>query len=161
MTRKDELLAAFDDALSHEWESIEYAIKDLTDEEAAYQHPAYRDEPPEDGHPPAGTALWHLVHLQNCYDYYNIGIQSRPNKAEEVWTAGASTVAEAIANLMKSRATLRSTVAELTESQLDDKLGSGRTVIELVRASIRHDAWHAGQIMVARRLWRTRLDINS
>ncbi len=156
MTRKDELLIAFDDAQTHAWESIEYAIKDLTDEEALYQHPAYGDVTPEGGHPPAGTALWHLVHLQNCYDYYNLGIRSRPNKPEEIGTTGAATVAEAVAKLKWSRNELRRSVAALSEEQLDEALGSGRTVIELVRASIRHDAWHSGQVVMSRRLWQNR-----
>ena len=156
MTRKDELLAAFDDALNHAWESIEYALSGLTDEEAAYQHKAYGDHPPEADGPLPGTALWHLVHLQGCYDYYTNGILSRPNAPVESSSTPATMLSDAIGNMKLSRLRPRTTIESLSEPQLDEALGSGRAVIELVRASIRHDAWHAGQIMVARRLWRNR-----
>ena len=156
MTRKNELLTGYDAAWSREWESLQSVLKNLTEEEARYQHPAYSDEPPEDGHPPAGTVLWHLIHLPHCYRHYVNVIRQRPAKPDDPPPPESNSVEEAIANLLLDRADLRDAIAELSEEQLDEKLYYGGTVADLVRGSVRHNAWHAGQIAVARRLYRMR-----
>jgi uncharacterized damage-inducible protein DinB len=156
MARKDELLAAFDAAESDPWESIENAIKGLTEEEAAYQHISFSKETTEAGAPLPGTVLWYLVHLAECYEQYSTWILVRPEHPGEGPKLSANTVADALSLLRDSRAKLRATLANLEESRLDDKLKGGRTVADLLRASIRHDCWHGGQIAVVRRLYRNR-----
>ncbi|MDP4200903.1 MAG: DinB family protein [Bacteroidota bacterium] len=156
MTRKIELLTAYDAAWDREWESLQSVLKHLTEEEARYQHPAYSEEPLEDGHPPAGTVLWYIVHLPHCYRHYADIIRQRPNKPEDPHPPESNSVEEALANLQHDRTELRNTIATLSEEELDEKLYYGGTVPDLVRGTVRHDAWHAGQIAVARRLYRMR-----
>ncbi len=156
MTRKDELLASYDDALNYECESIELALSGITEEEAAFQHLVYRDEPLEEGYPPSGTILWQLVHLGYCYKRYRSIIENRPTDPPQPAAPFANTFAQAKENLLTYRKELRETVASLSEAQLDEQLFLGHSVIEHVRMSIRHDAWHMAQVSVARRLYRNR-----
>lgn len=153
MTQKDELLAAYDDVGNHPWESLAMALKPVTEEEAWFQHPAYSDVEQEEGHPPSGTILWHLVHLAHCYIWYKAAIEQRPNKPNEVQPPHASSLAEAIQNLQHHRAALRDTIAAVDEKQLEEPLYYGKPILALVRSTVRHDAWHASQIVMARRLY--------
>ncbi len=157
MTSKSELLAAFDAAWDHPWESLSEAIKGVTEEEAIYQHPAYASEPNEDGYPPKGTIFWHLVHLAYCYRRYRSGIERRPDPASnEITPTIVMTLAETIADVNIARDQLRDALENLSQDSLEEKLHYGMRVIDLARSSVRHDAWHAGQIAVARRLYRMR-----
>ena len=156
MTRKEELLAAFDDAWSHKWESLEGALKGVSEEEAVYRHDSYADEPPEEGYPPAGTILWHLVHLAHCYRNYAVRIEHRPHQQEDVPAPPADSLSEAIGNLKRYRMELRAAIEHVPEAALEEKLPAGEPVASFVRSVVRHDAWHAAQIVVVRRLWRTR-----
>ena len=83
MTSKEELLAAFDAVWSHPWESVESILKDVSEEEAWYQHPIYSKEERKAGHPPSGSILWHIVHLGHCYRWYKAMILLRPDKPTE------------------------------------------------------------------------------
>jgi hypothetical protein len=156
MTGKEELLAEFDQVWSHPWESLEAILKDVSEKEAWYQHPIYSKEEREEGHPPSGTILCHLVHLGQCYRWYKSWIISRPDKPTEVLPPEARSLEEGIANVKICRDELRECISSLSEEQLIEKLYGGKTVVELARASVRHDAWHGGQIAVARRLYRMR-----
>lgn len=158
MTSKEELLASFDQVWSHPEESVELALKGVTEEEAWYQHSAYVKEEREDNHPPSGSILWHLVHLGHCYRWYKAIIISRPDKPTEPSPPEAKSLDEGIANVKVCHDELRDCLLSLSEDQLSEKLYSGKTVIELARASIRHDAWHGGQIAVAKRLCRQNPD---
>ena len=154
LTSKEELLASFDAVWSHPWESVESILKDVSEEEVWYQHPIYSKEEREVGHPPSGSILWHIVHLGQCYRWYRSWIISRPNKPTEVLPLEAQSLVEGIANVKLCRDELRDCLSSLSEDQLSEKLYGGKMVIDLARASIRHDAWHGGQIAVAKRLYR-------
>ncbi len=156
MTCKEELLASFDEAWSDAWESLESVTKNLTEEEALYQHPSYSDVPLEEGHPPSGTVLWHLVHLAHCYRHYCNVIRERPAQPADPPVPEAHSVQEALDNLRHYRLELRNTIAALTEEELEDKLYHEKSIAKFARAIVRHDAWHGGQIAVARRLFRSR-----
>lgn len=158
MTRLAELLAAFDDAWDAElnWESLGGLVKNLTEEEAWFQHLVYSDVPQEPGHPPSGTIMWHLVHLAHCYRWYKLAIEQRPNMPAEIDPPSASTLQEAIENLKLYRDELRAAIASLPDSALDEMLYYKRPVITLARSTVRHDGWHGGQIAVAKRLYRNR-----
>ena len=156
ITRKDELLAAFDDAWDHKWESVSYALNGVRDDEASYQHSAYSDVPPDEGYPPAGTILWHLVHLAHCYVNYTERIKQRPSELQELSPPKYDSLSNAIENLKVARSAFRETIASLSDEQLDDLLYYGKPVIDLARSTIRHDVWHASQIAVARRLYKLR-----
>jgi hypothetical protein len=156
MSQKEVLLAAFDDTLSYPEESLEYILRDLTEEEARYQHLSYDSEPPEENYPPAGTALWHLVHLAHCYKHYVNKIEYRPNQPPDILAPAADSLLEAIQNLRTHRARLRETFAALPESAFDEPIANYPSIAAFMRMVTRHDAWHSGQIAVVRRLFRTR-----
>jgi hypothetical protein len=154
LTAKEELLAAYDDALSYQWESLDAALRDVSENEAWYQDPAYLGEPAGDGYPPAGTILWHVVHLAHCYRSYRLNVIERPNKVVDPPTPVASSLAEAIANLRQYRSELRETIAALRDEQLAEPLQNYESISEQMRMMIRHDAWHGGQISMIKRLHR-------
>ncbi len=156
MTSKEELLASFDQVWSHPEESVELALKGVSEEEAWYQHPAYSDLEHEYMHPPSGSILWYLVHLGHCYRWYVAIIGSRPDKPEEPLPPVANTLIEGITNVKTERDRLRECLSSLAEDQFDEKLYNGRNILDQMRMIIRHDAWHGGQIAVAKRLYRFR-----
>ena len=154
MTVKEELLAAFDDAWSHRWESFEANLKNLTDDEAAYQSPTYSNESRDLREPPNGTILWHLIHVGQCYLHYSGMISERPVRPPEPEPPQVNTVSEAIESLKQIRSEFRSIVAMLGEEQLSEKVANGDTVQEFIRTCIRHEVWHIAQMAMARRLYR-------
>jgi uncharacterized damage-inducible protein DinB len=156
MTRKSELLAAFDAAWDANWESLSAALKDVTEEEALFQHPVYSDAKKRTGFPANGSILWHVVHLAECYRLYVRMIEQRPHEPEDAEAPKISTLQEGIAYLKDERAALRHAIDALDDTQLDEMLYYGKPILSLCRGTVRHDAWHGGQIVVARRLYRMR-----
>jgi hypothetical protein len=156
MTRKEELLAGFDDVWSHRWESMELVFKDVTEEEANYQHESYLDAEQYPGDPPSGTIKWYVHHLAHCYDHYKDVIAMRPAKPENPPPPEILAFDVMLDTLRRYRRQLRDTIATLPDDALDEKVFNGDAVAMFVRMVIRHDAWHAGQIAVARRLYRMR-----
>lgn len=156
LTRKDELLAAFDDSWRFRWESLDKKLEDVTDEEALYQHPMYAGIPIEAEHPPEGTILWHVVHMANVYRWYRKVMSERPNEPTVTDLPLAASLAIARENLKTSRQEFRNYVETLTEDQLDEKHFDGRTPLMITRMMVRHDAWHTAGITIIRRLYRTR-----
>lgn len=156
MTRKDELLAIFDDVWSHRWESIDSIFKDITDEEANFQHESYRDAEQYPGDPLPGTVLWYVHHLAHCYRYYTDVIRMRPEKPEHPLPPEIMPVADLLAVMRQNRQQLRHAIERVPEDDLDDTVCNGDSVAMFVRMVARHDAWHSGQAAVARRLYRTR-----
>ncbi len=156
MTSKEELLVSFDEVWSHKWESLDSALKDVTEDEARYQHPSYAQEPNELHHSQSGTILWHLVHLAHCYRHYAPAIKDRPIRPPEPDAPRASTLEEATKNLQLYRRRLREVIESLSDNALEEKMGNGESVAQFVRSIIRHDAWHGGQIALAKRLYRVR-----
>ena len=157
MTRKDELLAVFDDVWSHRWESIDSIFKNITDEEANFQHESYLSAEQYPGDPPSGTLLWYIHHLAHCYRHYVDVINLRPAKPEDPSPPEITPVNDLLAVMKQNREKLREAIASVPEDGLDDKVYNGDTVAAFVRMVARHDAWHSGQAAVARRLYRTRL----
>ena len=156
MTRKDEILASFDETGNHPWESLESALKDLTEDEALYQHPCYAELEQEEGYPPSGSVMWHLTHLSHCYLHYCDVVRSRPVKPEDPPTPEARSLRDAIANVRRYRGDLRSAIAQLSEAEFEEGVYNQKSLAEFARMTIRHDAWHGGQIAMARRLYRNR-----
>ena len=58
--------------------------------------------------------------------------------------------------LEEIHAARRERVASLSDADLELSVRNGMNVDEYLTSTIRHDIWHAAQIAVARRLWRTR-----
>lgn len=157
LTEKQTLLAAFDDAWSHKWESFESVTKDLAEDEVQYQHPVYASTEQEDGWPKPGTVLWHLVHMEYWYRYY-IDTLERPmeQNAPLPDPQSAETLEEAMSKLIATRKTLRTRISDLPDPGLDISLRGRIRAGEFIRMVIRHDTYHTAQIGIARRLYRER-----
>jgi uncharacterized damage-inducible protein DinB len=152
----DLILRHFDDAWSHRWESLSSALDGVTEDEAAYQAPCYAADPAEAGWPPPGTIAWQVAHLAHCKRYYgrvlrSVGRGPRPEVAPRIPRAS---FADERAALDAAHAAQRSAIADLDDEALDADAGGGMTVGEFLAGCLRHDTWHAGQIAVARRLFR-------
>ena len=150
-------LRHFDDATSHAFESIAAALDGVTEEEAFHQAPCYDGEEREDGWPAPGTIAWQVAHLAHCKRYYTeilrrVGESERPGVVP--WTpvetfAGLRTV------LAEAHAAQREAIASFPEASLGEIAGNGMPFREFLSMITRHDTWHASQIAVARRLYRT------
>ena len=69
---------------------------------------------------------------------------------------GIAELPELINRLERARRLLREEIQRLSEVDLDAPCARGMGVAEFVRLVIRHEAWHAGQLAVIRRLYRQR-----
>ena len=151
------LLRQYDDTWAHPWESLEVALKDVTEDEAAWQAPIYATEPSEEGWPAKGSVRWHVAHLAACKRDYACLVRDRGkavDRSEAAFTPGESYAAD-LAQLIEAHQWLRREVAAMAPAELALKLNEKVPADEFIAATIRHDAWHAGQIIVARRLYRT------
>ncbi len=152
------LLAQMRDAWAQRWESIESALAGVTPEEADYQAPCYRDEPPEEGWPPPGTIRWQVAHLTRCKRHFGECVRRRgrgPAPEPGPRTPTASFERE-LAELRAAHEAQCAAIAECADADLGLPTGHGSTLEGFLAMSVRHDVWHAAQIVVARRLWRTR-----
>jgi uncharacterized damage-inducible protein DinB len=156
LTEKQTLLAAFDDARSHKWESFDHVTKDLTEAEVQFVHPIYAEEKQEEGWPTPGSILWHLVHMEYWYRYY-IDCLEKPTEDSPLPTPdSAATLETAMEKLNATRKTLRNRISDIPDEGLDFSLRGRIRTGEFIRMIIRHDSWHSAQIALARRLFRTR-----
>ena len=151
----DILLASFDDVLDHKWESTSSTFTDLTDEEASWQPPAYADVEPEEGLPLPGTILWQIAHLEYCTRHYTDVMRNRP-VVEELPIAPPPDLSlnGLTAALRSAHADLRVEIARLGDDELDTPARGEMSVAEFLRMVMRHEAWHAGQMAMGRRLYR-------
>jgi len=150
------LLKAFDDNWSHRWESLHPILVDITDHEASWQHQAYTGEHDPMGLAEPGTIRWHVGHLeQNARRYVHI-LRSRPvAKNPEIPAPALINIRDMVDRFQHVRNELRAEIAQIHDADLDDPCRGEMTVAEFVRMVIRHETWHAGQIVVIRRLYRT------
>lgn len=153
------ILQAFDDAWDHPYESLASALEGVTEEEAFWQAPAYADQEPEEGWPPPGTIAWQVAHLSHCKRHYRDILQhGDPSSRPEVRSWKPQPGFEALLNrLQEAHAAQRMVILGLTDDQLDavpaQEVMPTRRFLAMCT---RHDAWHAAQIAVARRLYRSR-----
>lgn len=153
------LLMLFDANLSHAWESLESVLKGVTEDEARWQAPCYAHEEPQPNCPPVGTILWQLDHLSGCNRHYVQVLRQRPAKevAESATVPPPGTFAAAMEELRASHTALRAELARVQEHEFLDACGHGsRNVADFISGCLRHEVWHAGQIGLVRRLYRTR-----
>jgi uncharacterized damage-inducible protein DinB len=152
----DVMLAGFDHALKHSWESLHGALLDLTPEEAARRHPAWAHEPHDDGVGKPGTVLWFLNHLEHCHRHYTAVLRARPNtNSPDTKPPGELDFAQVLSALQAANADLRAELAKLKDADLDQPCTTdNRSVAEFLLGVIRHIAWHGGQIATLRRLLR-------
>ncbi|MDJ0972990.1 MAG: DinB family protein [Planctomycetota bacterium] len=156
MSAVDEHLQAFDHAWAHDFESIRSALDGVTDDEAYWQADAYADEDVEDGWPAPGTIAWQVAHLAHCKRHYAEFVRTRaaaePPPVEP--RTPLATFAEERAALDAAHAAQRAAIAAVDDADLT-RVACGHVALGAFLAmATRHDAWHAGQIAVARRLYR-------
>ncbi len=154
----DALLLAFDDAYGHAYESVTQALAGMTEPEAVWQSPAYADETEIVGQPRSGTVAWHVAHLTQCKCYYTAILNARgeahppPNElgqAQATWP-------DARAALEDAHAALRAAVTQVQDDALASLACGNMPVGTFIAMMTRHDAWHAAQIVLVRRLYRMR-----
>ncbi len=151
MRAVDAFLLALDDAWSHDWESLMSVLKGVTEEEAVWQAPCYRHEPRVPGAPPPGSIRWQVVHVAECKASYTLRLcGNREARSPDVPPLGTSTFVQDLAALHEAHRAEREEIAAIPDAELTPAVADFLTNI------IRHDIWHAGQIAVARRLWRKR-----
>ena len=158
MTGAEAFLRQFDDSWEHRRESLQATLRDVTEEEAAWQAACYEADEREEGWPPPGTIRWQVAHIAHCKRHFAAyirgpGATERPPVPVRKPT---TTLAEGRAELAGAHAEQREAIAALSGPDLEKTVGNGMTVGEFLAMAIRHDTWHTAQIAVARRLWRTR-----
>jgi uncharacterized damage-inducible protein DinB len=151
------LLQAFDDTWSHECESMRSVLQNVTAEEAWWQHPVYAAEMVVEGLPKPGTICWHVAHLEHCARHYTDILRNRPVMQEpSTPPPGIADLNELIHRLEGARRLMRQEIQRLDDVDLDAACVRGMSVAEFLRMAIRHETWHAGQLVVIRRLYRQR-----
>jgi hypothetical protein len=159
MNATDAFLRQLDDTWSHRWESLCSALDGVTEEEAAWQAPSYADEEREDGWPAPGTIAWQAAHVAHCKRYYTELVAQRgdaPGRPPLPERSACTSFAAIRAELESAHAAQRAGIAALSEADYGLRCGNGMPLSEFLAMAIRHDAWHAAQIVVVRRLFRTR-----
>jgi hypothetical protein len=159
MSEISQLLATCDENFGHGVDSVLSALKGVTANEAAFQHPCYAIVPADAGMPPAGTILWQMAHLSVCKQMYaRILQESLGLQVPEPVEPKRHTAAILLHELRIAHSRLRSTIAALHNEDLARELpesnGYPMRVDTFIRMINRHDSWHAGQIALARRLYK-------
>ncbi len=157
MSAHTQLLRMLDETWDHRDESVITALKHVAPDEALWQHPAYAAEEQMPRMPAPGTILWQIAHLAHSAQHYAAILRRRP-VSEEPRTPppSASRLSDLLASMERAHAELRAEMAGLSERDLSQECARGMDVEEFLRMVIRHATWHAGQIVVLRRLYRQR-----
>lgn len=151
------LLRMFDDTWSHQCESLRSVLEGVTSEESLWQSPAYMAEPLVEGLSAPGTIRWQVAHLEHCARHYSEILRKRPIAVEPTTAPpGMIELPELIKRLESARRFLREEIQRLNEVDLEAPCTCEMNVGEFVRMVVRHEAWHAGQLAVIRRLYRHR-----
>lgn len=158
MDAADVLRLAFDDAWGHKWESLTAALEGVTEDEAYWQAPAYAADEGEAGWPAPGTIAWQVAHIAHCKRYYETIVRHREDAEAPPVTPreNVDTFAAERAALDAAHAGQRAALAEVGADELAHVACGKMPLGEFIAMTTRHDAWHASQITVARRLYRTR-----
>jgi hypothetical protein len=150
------VLQVFDDTWSHKCKSLRSVLQ-VTSEESSWQDPAYVAEPLVQGLPEPGTIRWQVAHLEHCARHYTEILRERPVVDEPLTPPpGTADLSELIDRLEGARRLLRQEIERLSDVDLHTPCVRGLSVAEFLRMAIRHEAWHAGQLAVIRRLYRQR-----
>ena len=159
MSEIAQLLAVCDENFGATWDSVLSALKGVSANEAAFQHPCYAMVPADANMPPAGSILWQMPHLSACKQMYaRILQESLGLQVPEPVEPKRHTAAILLHELRIAHSRLRSTIAALRDEDLSRMLpestGYPGRVDAFIRTVNRHDSWHAGQIALARRLYK-------
>ncbi len=156
MDAVDMALRQLNDLWGHEWESLTAVLRGLTEEEANWRAPCYAGLDATAGDAPPGSILWQIAHIASCKREYASMFGASPAEAASAPVTGLLDLSACLLELERAQAVERAAIAALRGSDLERPLPNGQTVARQIALALRHDAWHAGQIALARRLWRTR-----
>lgn len=159
MSEIAQLLAVCDENFGATWDSVLSALKGVSANEAAFQHPCYAMVPADANMPPAGSILWQMAHLSVCKQMYaRILQESLGLQVPEPVEPKRHTAAILLHELRIAHSRLRSTIAALRDEDLSrllpESTGYPGRVDAFIRTINRHDSWHGGQIALARRLFK-------
>jgi uncharacterized damage-inducible protein DinB len=99
--------------------------------------------------------LWQIAHLEHSARHYNYLLLNRPLSTQPQTPPPEATNLEALLHALDaSRTAFRRSIAELSDACLDEPCFDTMNVAEFLRMAIRHETWHAGQMIIARRLYR-------
>ncbi len=130
-------------------------LNGVTPEEAVWQHHSYANEEAQPDFPTPGSMLWQIAHLAHAARHYAETLRLRPVVIEPLTSVPlAASLSQWVEVLERSHRELRKAIGTLSEEDLFQPCARGLNVGEFVRMAIRHVSWHAGQIAVARRLYR-------
>ncbi len=158
----DLLLLQMDQLWDNDWETLIPTLKGVSDEEASWVAPCYLADPGEviAGQPPTASIWWHLHHLSCCKLGYmaqaDEALRGSMGRGQAELPVAADNYAEELKRLIEIRNQERAQVAGMSESDLDLPMENGRVIAGFITTTMRHDVWHAAQIALVRRLWRTR-----
>jgi len=158
MSAVEAFLQMLDDAWSDDWESVGSSLREVTEAEAEWQHPAYRDCAREPDWPPPGSVRWQVAHLASCKSYYARVIEGRKAGTEARFPPRVPlpSLALELEALDAAHAEERRAFASVRDEDLGAEVAERMTLSAFLALAVRHDSWHAGQIAVARRLFRNR-----
>jgi len=125
------LLLQLDHAWSHPWESVQTALKGVSEEVGNWQAECYRSETPEPNWPQPGTIRRHVAHLAACKREYLEKIKARPKDASpETEYFPCSTLKEGLSSLSATHSELRAAIAALSDADLEDKVLHGQVLFK-------------------------------
>lgn len=154
MNSHEALLQSFDKSLDDPFESLGYALKDLSEAESSWQHPAYRKEPHDQGVGVPGTILWHINHLELCHRHYTATIANPdPEHPPKTQPAGEMNLSDTLSALESANVELRNAISSLTPDDLSRLVRPSNDLADFIAMIIRHVVWHASQITMIRRLY--------
>jgi len=155
MSQVAQLLRAFDDSWSHECESLRSVPQGVTPEESSWQDSSYAAEPLVQGIPEAGAIRWDIAHLEHCARHYTAILRERPITDEPLTPPSEATdLPDLIDRLERVRRAFRREIEKLNDKDLLTPCARRMNVDEFLLMTIRHEAWHAGQLAVIRHLYR-------
>ena len=164
-TAVETLLLALEHAWEHPWEALVGTLDGVDEAEATWSAPPYDDVESAGQSPKPGSIHWHVNHLAGCKLYYIARLAhtldpGQPLREDDRLDPEPTYAAE-FARLEKIRREEFDQIAGLDDDDLARTTSSGKSVLEFLVATTRHDTWHAGQIAMARRLYRRRKDTTS
>lgn len=158
MNTIETILGQLDDAWGHAYESLRTVLDGVGDEAWSWQPPGYDDVEREGPGPEPGSIAWHVAHLTACKHEYACFVRDR---GLDVDLEGAEHEVPPTSKLARkafedAQAWLRHEIEALEPADLALPTSNDMPLGQFLAAVIRHDAWHAGQIAVVRRLYRNR-----
>jgi hypothetical protein len=162
MRVSDAYIRQIREAVHHPWESVQASLAGVSDEVAVWAPPGYgADIERTLGWPPPGSILWHANHLLDCKRAYAHALRHAGAPSPELEEYRVRPSLEAIGEDYRCvMDDMIDAVGHIPESTWDSLCitwsGEALPLASFLNMSLRHEAWHAGQVRLVRRLYRSR-----